>query len=219
MYFKCLFSVDTWFWCLLKFFELSGIHQSEWTKCSLIKCAIAGLQVASLCHFTFNEVAFILAISKFMDRLNTLNFTLYSCTQLIVYWVVIVESFVKKNIQHEFWTMHGKLIGCTKRNALKRNYLFKFAVHSVVNCVTIFISINKHTNSDVIVTYYVLIFVCNNRLVYFLLYLKLIEFDCRACSMLCIFTGFMQNQNTSSQLGLMSANNISAFLCSPIRST
>lgn len=178
MSFKRLFSVDIWFWCLLKFLELCGFHQSEWTKCGPIKYAIALLQVVLLCHFTFNEVAYIFAISKFMDRLNTLNFALYSCALLIVYWVVIVESFVKRNAQHEFWTTHGKLIGCTKRNALKRNYLFKFAVHFVVNCATIFVSIqDKRTNSDVIVTYYMLIFMCNNRLVYFLLYVKLIEFE------------------------------------------
>lgn len=178
MHFKCVFSVDIWFWCLLKLFELCGFHQSKWTKCSLVKYAVAGLQVVQLCHFTFNEIGYILAISKFMDRLNTLNFALYSFSLLIAYWVVVVESIAKRNVQHEFWTIHGKLIGCTERNALKRNYLFIFSTNFIVNCVTIYISIqDKRTSSNVVITYYILIFMCNNRLMYFLLYVKLVEFE------------------------------------------
>lgn len=171
---KCQFSVEKWFRCLMKFFELCGFHQSRWTKNGLEKYVIVGLQVLLLLQFTFNEVQYILVISKFLERLSVLNFTLYSGTLLITYWTIIVESFVQKNAQQAFWTIYGELD--SERNAMKRCYLYKFAPHLLVSLITIIILIqDKNTNSDVIFTYYLLIFMCNNRLMYFLLYVKSIE--------------------------------------------
>lgn len=178
MSFRCLFSLNSWMWCLLKFYELCGFHHSIWSNSRPIKCVIFTVQLILLYHFTQNEITYILALCDFMELLGVLNFAIFYGTLLINYWISIIESCIQKADQCRFWTIHRQSNECSQWNSVKRIFLCKFAVHLVLFVIMFLISTqDENTTADAIITYYILIFMCYNRLYYFLLYLKLIKFE------------------------------------------
>lgn len=179
MWLKRLLSLDSWMWCLLKFYELCGFHHSIWSNLRPIKCAIFTVQMILLYHFTLNEVTYIWALCDFMELLGVLNFAIFYGSLLITYWISIIESSVQKADQCRFWTIHSQSKDdCSQWISVKRIYLCEFGVHLVLFVIMLVISVqDKNTTADAIITYYILLFMCNNRLYYFLLYLKIIKFE------------------------------------------
>lgn len=173
-------SLDKWMYCLLKFYELCGLHHAMFhsTVRRPIKCIFVAFQVFLLYHFTLNGLKYILAISQFMERLGILNFTLFYGAALVSFWIVIVESYAQKPAQEAFWAHHGRLNDVGQRDSMKRQYLCKFGIHLILFVIMLFVSAQDQNTTDyAVMTYYVLLFMCNNRLFYFLLYLKIIEFE------------------------------------------
>lgn len=178
MWYKRGISLNTWIWCLFKFFELCDFHHSAWTNRRPIKCVILTVQVALLYRLTSNGVTFTLATSNYMDGIGVLNFTLLYAAALINYWIIVIESFAQKPAQEAFWRIHGQLDDSEQSKSMKRIFLCKFGIHLIMSAVLIALAVqNKKTANSSILTFYTLLFMCNNQLFYFLLYLKLIKLE------------------------------------------
>lgn len=95
-----VFSLDTWIWCLLKFYELCGFHRRS------VNSSIILLQATLLFYFTLNEVNYIWAISEFMERLGVLNFSIFYGALLITYWLTVIASNIQKSAQETFWKIN-----------------------------------------------------------------------------------------------------------------
>lgn len=180
MWHKNLLSPDKWMYFLLKFYELCGFHNTKRhaTVRRPVKCTFVAFQVLLLYHFTLNGLKYILAISQFMERLGILNFTLFYGAALVSFWIVMIESYGQKSVQEAFWSLHVPLNDAGLKNSMKRQYLCRFGIHLILFVTMLFVSAqDQNTTADAVMTYYVLLFMCNNRLFYFLLYLKLIKFE------------------------------------------
>lgn len=85
---------------------------------------------------------------------------------------------MQKSAQELFWQIHGQLNDFGQRISIKRNYLYKYVLHIIMFSAMLFLlSRDQNTTAIAVMTYYVLLFMCNNRLYYFLVYLKLIKFE------------------------------------------
>lgn len=163
---------------VIRFFELCGFHHSAWTHRRPVKYCIFALQSTILLIFTINGTKYILAITEFMETLGVLNFALFYFALLATYWCIIIESYAQKPVQKSFWELHGSLMDFGLRDAMKRLYLCEFVVHVLLTAIMLFLSVHdQNTTAKAILIYYILLFMCNNRLFYFLLYLKLIKIE------------------------------------------
>lgn len=170
--------MDRWFFYLLRFFELCGFHHSAWTHRQPVKFFIFTLQLITLYIFTVNGTKYILAIAKFMKFLGVFNFALFYFALLSTYWIIVIETHTQKSAQDIFWKLGGFLNDFGQRNSMKRVYLCEFLVHVVLTIMMLSVSMqDSSTIAEAILIYYVLIFMCNNRLLYFLLYLKIIKIE------------------------------------------
>lgn len=171
--------MDRWFFYLLRFFELCGFHHSAWTRRQPVKFFILTLQMITLYIFTVNGTKYILAIAKFMKFLGVLNFALFYFALLSTYWIINIETHTQKSAQDIFWKLNGFLDDdFDSRNPMKRVYLCEFLLHAVLTIIMLSVSIqDSNTIAEAILIYYMLIFMCNNRLFYFLLYLKIIKIE------------------------------------------
>lgn len=177
-----IFTLDKWIYYLFQFNELCGFHHSAKNDRKTIEYFLFVVQIIFMCIFTVNGILYVLAIANFLDTLGILNFAFFYVALLISHWIILIESHLKKFAQDRFWQIHGHLNDVSndfgQRNSMKRKYLFKYALHICMFIVMLFLSSrDKHTTASAVMTYYVLLFVCNNRLYYFLLYLELIKFE------------------------------------------
>lgn len=163
---------------LLKFYELCGFHHSAWTHHRPVKYFIWIFQVILVFIFTVNGTKYILALTEFMRTLGILNFALFYIALLATYWAIVIESYAQQSAQRTFWKLHGSLVDFGSRDSMKRLYLCEFVVHLVLTIGMLFVSLqDQNTTAKAVLIYYALLFMCNNRLFYFLLYLKLIKIE------------------------------------------
>lgn len=173
---KRIFTLDKWIYCLLLFYEVCGFHHSGNEDRKKMKYFLLIIQIIFMCIFTVNGILYMFA--DFLDTLGILNFAFFYFALLATYWIIIIESHLQKSVQELFWQMHGQLTDFGQRNVMKRNYLFKYVLHIFMFITMLFVSSrDRNTTAIAVMTYYVLLFMCNNRLYYFLLYLKLIKFE------------------------------------------
>lgn len=176
------FSLDTWFGYLLNFYEICGFHHSTWSQRKIIKYFMIGLQIFMMNFFTVNAAKYIVALTEFAERLVVLNFTFFYTMALLSYWTLMIESYAQKSVQKRFWEIFGQMNGSGHRFnqncSLKQLYLCKFLIHLILFIVMLLVSVqDKNTTATAVMTYYVLLFMCNNWLFYFLFYLILIKFE------------------------------------------
>lgn len=139
--------------------------------------------MALLYLFTMNAITYIWALSDFMERLGVLNFAIFYNAVLITYWIIVIESFMQKSSQMRFWKIHGQLNSLEQSNSMKLIFSIQFSIHLILFVIMLFVSAqDKNTTDYSIIIYYFLLFVCNNRLFYFLLYLKLIKLELQRIS-------------------------------------
>lgn len=171
-----IFTLDKWIDYIFQFNELCGFQNRKATTFFLFI-----VQIIFLCIFTINGILYICAITNFLDTLGILNFAFFYIFLLINYWTIIIESYFSKRAQERFWQIHdlndvSKDFG--QRNSMKRKYLYKYFLHIFLVIAIFFVSSrDKNTSESAIMTYYVLLFICNNRLYYFLFYLEVIKFE------------------------------------------
>lgn len=170
-------SFEKWFCCLLNFFEVCGFHHSAWGQHRITKYAIIAIQILLMYLFTVNETRYILALTEFTEKLGLLNFSFFYSAALVSYWIIMIESYTQQSAQKMFWEIFGQLDDTScERNSLKQLYLFKYAIHLILFIFMLLVSSqDMNTSATAIMTYYVLLFMCNNWLFYFLFYLTLIR--------------------------------------------
>lgn len=169
------FSMDKWLFYLLVFYELCGFHHSTRNNKKSIKYLIITVQFSLIFIFTMNGTHYILAISENFDILGKWNFVIFYFAILTTYWMVIIESYIQMPAHRSFWNVYGRLENVGQ---WKRLYLFKYALHLFTFVIMLGISTqDTMTNTGSILIHYFLLFMCNNRLFYYLLHLKLIKFE------------------------------------------
>lgn len=172
------FSVDKWLFFLLLFYEFCGFHHSIRNNRKFRKYLMCTVQFILLLIFTVNGAHYVLAISKKFDILGKWNFVIFYFTILTTYWIVLIESHIQRPAHLSFWKIYGRLEDFGQRDSVKILYLLKYGLHVLIFVIMLIISTqDTMTNTGSILTYYILLFMCNNRLFYYLLYLKLIKFE------------------------------------------
>lgn len=129
--------------------------------------------------FTVNETQYILAVTEFSEQLGLLNFACFYSAALVTYWIIMIESYLQKCPQKRFWEIFKRLddFGQCKQS-MKQLYVYKYVIHLTLFVVMLLVSAqDANTSAGAIMTYYVLLFMCNNRIFYFLFCLTLIKYE------------------------------------------
>lgn len=169
---------------LLKFYELNGFHHPVWTRHRQIKFSILTMHLVLLTYFTQSGVRFVLTvyqISKYIRDLNFFSFVFFYGAVISTYWMIIIESFSRKAAQEIFWNIVGDFNESKEWRTFERTYIFKFGAH-LIRFMISFLFATQHNNTIARLNYYVPVFICANRLFYYLLCINIIKFELQKIS-------------------------------------
>lgn len=149
-----------------------------------MKYSILTMHLVLLTYFTQSGVRFVLTvyqISKFKRDLNFFSFVFFYGAVISTYWMIIIESFSRKAAQEIFWNIVGDFNESKEWGTFERTYIFKFGAH-LIRFMISFLFATQHNNTIARLNYYVPVFICANRLFYYLLCIDIIKFELQKIS-------------------------------------
>lgn len=169
-----------WF---LKFYDICGFNTQHSTRSAHRKKIIFYIHLF-IVYFLYGLKFYILIIFKsILTPLEIVNEMLHYLTALSTYCIIVVESYAHHETQHHFWKLYEKIDKkFFNQNPIQwQGYTFKFIISFIIHFL-ILITFIKHGRFEpiVFIAFFYLTRVCHLRYFYYLLCLKLIEFQLKA---------------------------------------
>lgn len=173
-----------WAMCLLKYYDFCGFYTKTHNNLKKIEFSIFIGHIILAFYLTISIILFIKQPIISADfPLNMANNLFQFLSGLVAYWIIIFESYFKRDYQKKFWKIYKQnLSRCFQReyHLNLRSYLYKFCefmlAFSIIQILLIhyFLSI-MGAFFYFIISYFVIVKMYQSRIFYYLFYMELIR--------------------------------------------
>lgn len=165
----------------LFYYRLCGFHP----ECSVNKRQKLLNSLILMCHIVLSVWCAIRAYGTFieeqsiMEFLDAFNFFTYYLNLILLYWLIIYDSYINRNTENKFWQIFFQINNkfCSHTNFQIRTYLISLVILTFANVFVLLFSIlrkNSVGSAASMTMHHILIYIFDQRLFFYVLHLKMI---------------------------------------------
>lgn len=169
---------------MLNIFDTFGYNSgsTKLSNCWKAASIIYFMHISMLAYFTYAKIHLTLELIAWYRLIDVINFLLQYSAGLYAYWVIILDSFLRRKEHRYFWEIIKKMSKYRKEehSFTIRCYLFKFVEYFSFTLVSVVVMIlesgEEHLNK-IVFLYHVIVKICEMRLFYYMFCLELLHFQ------------------------------------------
>lgn len=167
---------------ILSFFDAFGYNSGSsnltehWRALTSIHC----VHIVLACFFSFYQIPLMFYLQLHLQWVQVLNQMMQYSAALYPYWLILMDSMLKKEKHAQFWKIHQEIhqMYCNQNCIRFRCFMLKFVVYHSITLIFA-ISFSKYYGSmdEHVLIYIVLMKLCQMRVFYYMFCVELIHFQ------------------------------------------